>query len=127
MNTVVRQIIETRLNTVINNLYPIEFDNTKILSKAGFPFLRCNVDQVFSNPIALSCDRDVYVVEIQVLTPFGEGTERNLDIAETIREGFRKYEEGYFHVIGSRIVRRGQFDEWHQRDVLIDAYYDNHY
>lgn len=122
----VRGIVETKLATLIGT-YKVFWDNMHFKEVPGTPFIACTIDCVYSNLIAIRCQREVYLIEIQILTPFGEGTLRNLQIADSIKDGFAYYASGDLVCTTSRISRIGQIKEWHQRNVLIDAHYDNHF
>lgn len=121
----IRQIIEEKL-LALAGTYKVAWDNAHFKETPGIPHLACTFDNTYSENIAFGCQREHLLIEIQVFTPFGEGSNRNLQIADSIKDGFSRYSYGYLTCTTSRIARIGQVKEWHQRDVLIDAYYDNH-
>ncbi len=121
----IREIIEEKL-LALAGTYKVAWDNAHFKESPGIPHMSCLIDNTYSENIAFGCQREYLLITIEVFTPFGEGSNRNLQIADTIKDGFAKYADGYLTCTTSRIARIGQVKEWHQRDVLIDAYYDNH-
>ena len=123
----VRAIVEAKLSSIIGVTCKIAWDNVPYNPKVGVTFVRCSIDGVFSQQIAIGCVRDTYRIVIDVLTPYGVGTKDNMTLSDSIIAGFVNYASGYLSCKTGVIERVGQVEEWHQRTVVIDAQYDNHF
>lgn len=123
----VRAIVEARVSALVNGAYKIAWDNVVFKPAVGTAFIRCSIDNVYSHQIAMRCIREFFTIDIQVLTPYGAGTKANMAIGDALVIGFTGYASGLLLCKTGRLARVGQIQEWHQRAVVIDAQYDNHF
>lgn len=123
----VREIIETRLADEWGATTPIDWDNVDYKPSNGNSFIRCIIEGTFSEIVSIGCQREFYQLEIQVLTPQGDGTKQNMVFADQLMAMFVSYAEGQLVCKQGYVARQGGTEEWHQRTVFIEMQYDNYF
>lgn len=123
-NVAVNTIVEAKVATIISTLMQVAYDNVVFKETRGLPFVEVMLECTEAHNVAIKCRRENFLIELRVHTPYGEGVERNLAMADSIVNGFVGYQSGTFKCKGGRVARGGKVDEWHQRVVFLDAQYD---
>ena len=125
--SIVREIIETHLNSFWGSTSPVDWDGIEFTPVIGTPFIVPRWECVASANVALRCERNHYLLSIKINTPADEGQVENLTFADLIKENF--INRGITGMIfrQGRVLRRGEVNEWYQREVLIECFYDNKY
>lgn len=123
----VREIVETRLNDQWAAATPIAWDNVDYKPQPGVSFIRCIIEGTFSEIMSMTCQREYYQLEVQILTPSGEGTKKNMELADQVNAIFVGYQEGNLVCKQGYVARQGDLEEWHNRKVFIEMQYDNHF
>ena len=88
MSEQVRQILDTRLATQWGVLTPIIWDDVDYIPEVGTQFIRCTLDGIASEILSMSCQREFYLLTIQVFTVAGKGSSFNLELADQLVEIF---------------------------------------
>lgn len=121
----VRAIIEAKLTIGWAATTPITWDNVDRIPTPGTDFIACLMSCVNTETKGLTCQRESYIVTIEVYTPHGEGTTGNMVLADTLTAMFFNYISGNLTVNKVRTERIGDKEEWHQRNVIIELTYDH--
>ena len=122
----VRKAIEERLATIWGSTTPIAWDDdSQFTPKKGEDFIRPSFECIGSSNIAIKCERNNYLLTIEVNTVKGKGSGTNLRHSDTIKDGFvyQTFDGVVFK--NGEVKRTGQIREWYQRRVLINLYYNN--
>jgi len=122
----VRNAIEVRLQDNWATT-PIAWDNVSYKPVRGTPFIRCQMEEVFSEIKGLSCTSVNGLLTIQVFTPAKEGTENNIQNADALVALFQGFSVDTLVMLSGRIERAGSEDNWHQRNVQIDYKFDKYF
>lgn len=121
----VRRVIEERIQSIWGSTTPIAWDDSEFKPSAGVAFIRPFFESISSENIAIKCERNYYLLTIEVNTPKGIGSSQNLQYADTLKNAFvyQTFEGVKFE--NGTVRRTGHIKEWYQRRVLINLYYNN--
>ncbi len=126
MSNEVRQILEDQLILAWGTTTPITWDDDPRVPRLGVDFIRCTLDGLDAQNISIKCQRENYLFTVQVFTKADKGSESNMALVDLIKKTYFGFSRGTLickSVIDERV---GAFNEFYQRNVLIDIQYDNH-
>ena len=126
MSNTVRQILEDQLIAEWGATTPITWDDFNRNPAVGINFIRCTLDGIGASPLSLKCQREDYLLTIQVFTKAGEGPKTNMLLADELKRIYLGFSSGHLIVKSVIDERVGVSKEFYQRNVLIDLQYDNH-
>lgn len=126
-NEAVRGIVESKLEADWASLTPIVWDNQDYSPLIGVSFIRTKIEGVFSEPRSPGCQREHYLMTVEVYTPSNTGAAANMAMADIISAMFYGFAYSTLTVKNTRVERVGDEEEWHRRDVLIELQYEQHY
>ncbi len=127
MSDRVRQILENQLSVEWGATTPIAWDDFEYKPIPGTDFIRCTLDGVDSETLAMKCQREHYLLSIQVFTEAGLGANNNMLLADTIMGIFFGFSEDTLICTTIVTERVGAYKEWYQRNVMIDVQFDHHF
>lgn len=127
MSEEVQRILETRLKAVVPTGIPIAWDNSDYVPVIGKLHIQCVLDQVLSEILSNSCQRETYLFSLKVFAPAGEGVKNSIELCSLLTDVFFNYIESNLWCKTAKIHRVGNQEQWYRQDVLIDVQNDNHF